>query len=185
MPRVSVDIDLSYIPMVSSIELQKALLDAIERFKISIENELKNVKVTPILGKKRRSLLIEDDSETDFKVDLNTSSCGSLGPITEMTLQQRVYKLVPSTPKNLKIKLLPKSQIIAGKLSACHKRQLPRDSFDMSTILNHNDIPENITYYFVYEILSSTSYLRWYLIPPIHKRGYIEENFKTTFDGTI
>lgn len=48
MPRVSVDIDLSYIPVVSSVELQKALLDAVERFKILIEKELKNVKVTPI-----------------------------------------------------------------------------------------------------------------------------------------
>ena len=48
MPRVSVNIDLSYIPVVGSIELQKALLDAVERFKILIEKELKNVKVTPI-----------------------------------------------------------------------------------------------------------------------------------------
>lgn len=54
----------------------------------------------------------------------------------------------------------------------------------MLTILNHNDIPGNITDYFVFKILSSTSYLRWYLIPPMHKKWYIEKNFKTTFDGT-
>ena len=124
MPRVSVDIDLSYIPVVSSVELQKALLNAVERFKILIEKELKNVKVTPILGKKKIGLLIKDDSETEIKMDFNTGSCGSLGPIAEMTLQQKVYKLLPSTSKNLKMKLLPKSQIIAGKLSACHKVKL-------------------------------------------------------------
>ena len=124
MPRYSVDIDLTYIP----IEPRTASLEKINQhlgeLKTSIERAIPGIHV--IHKSKVWKLQCTYDGAT-VKIEVNGTKRGILGEVEIMELCPRAKEEFQA---NCKARIVPYSQLYGGKITAALSRQHPRDMFD-------------------------------------------------------
>jgi predicted nucleotidyltransferase component of viral defense system len=124
MPRYSVDIDLTYIPLKnredSLVEIEVRLLE----LKQLIEKAIPKIKVTPKLSVCK--LQCVKDGAT-VKVEVNATKRGVLGETTDKILCSKARQDFSMT---CEARIVPFSQLYGGKIAAALSRQHPRDVFD-------------------------------------------------------
>ena len=138
MPRVSVDIDLTYRPIEDRATSLKNIAAALERIKASIEKRIPDVRVQhrQDVGK----LLISAQG-TDIKLEVNLVGRGTFLPPETMTLCKRaqdefeVFCVMP---------IMPLGQLYGGKICAALDRQHPRDLFDVKYLLENEGFTDDI-----------------------------------------
>lgn len=124
MPRYSVDIDLTYLPL----KERKESLEEINRnlllLKQQIERAVPGCKVIhkPDVWK----LQCTKDGST-VKIEVNGTKRGVLGEIQELELCKKAQKEFNMT---CKARVVSFSQLYGGKIAAALSRQHPRDLFD-------------------------------------------------------
>lgn len=133
-PRMSVDIDLTYLPIQGR---QESLL-AIEKGLQSIAKELQekfNYKIQHISNTTTGTItkLQVKNNLAEITIEPNLILRGTLYPIEHRDLSQKVQSIYSSTADN--IPLLSFEEIYAGKICAALDRQHPRDLFDVKFIL--------------------------------------------------
>ncbi|MDR1342518.1 MAG: nucleotidyl transferase AbiEii/AbiGii toxin family protein [Prevotellaceae bacterium] len=124
MPRYSVDIDLTYIPLKnreeSLNEIEKRLLE----LKQLIEKAIPKIKITPKLAVWK--LQCVKDRAT-VKIEVNGTKRGILGEMEDKILCDRAKQEFNMT---CMARIVPFSQLYGGKIAAALSRQHPRDLFD-------------------------------------------------------
>ena len=124
MPRYSVDIDLTYIPIQERNESLEAINSHLRTLKNSIEKSIPGIKVIhkPNVWKLQCTL----DGAT-VKIEVNGTKRGLIGETEEKTLCQRAETEFNMT---CKARTVSYSQLYGGKIAAALNRQHPRDLFD-------------------------------------------------------
>jgi len=124
MPRYSVDIDITYIPIQEREESLKAINNHLVELKQMIEKTIPGIRVThkPNVWK----LLCIKDGAT-VKIEVNGTKRGLLGDVEEKIL---CAKAQAEFNMGCKARLVSFSQLYGGKISAALSRQHPRDLFD-------------------------------------------------------
>lgn len=130
-PRISVDIDLVYLP---SNDRQAALqhIDAaLKRISGQISKNISNTKVLAKAVSQTNTLakLFVLRAETQVTIEPNLVLRGHLYPIEQRTLSESVQKLMQLSLSN--IPTLNMAEVYAGKICAALDRQHPRDLFDI------------------------------------------------------
>ncbi len=124
MPRYSVDIDLTYIP----IEPRKASLEKINQhlgeLKISIERAIPGIRV---VHKYEVWKLQCTYNGAIVKIEVNGTKRGILG---EAEIMELCSKAKEEFQSNIKARIVPYAQLYGGKITAALSRQHPRDMFD-------------------------------------------------------
>lgn len=149
MPRVSVDIDLTYLPIEDRATSLKDIADALERIKVSIEKRIPGacVQHRQDVGK----LLISARS-VDIKLEVNLVGRGTFLPPETMPLCKRaqdefdVFCVMP---------IMPLGQLYGGKICAALDRQHPRDLFDIKYMLAGQGFTDDIKTGFLLCLLAS------------------------------
>lgn len=124
LPRYSVDIDLTYIP----IEPRKESLDKINlhlaKLKALIERSMPGIKVIhePDIWKLKCAY-----QGAMVKIEVNGTKRGILGEVNVRTLCPKAREEFQA---DCKARLVPYSQLYGGKIAAALSRQHPRDIFD-------------------------------------------------------
>src|SRR6187455_587735 len=174
MPRVSVDIDLTYLP----IEDRKTSLDnitnALDRIKTRIENLKLGIKVDQ--NKDESKLLVLRNGAV-VKLEVNQIMRGVISDVTDMDLcksAQKEYEAYCNMP------IVPIGQLHGGKICAALDRQHPRDIFDVKYILKNEGLNDEIKAGLMYCLLSSARPLHELLNPHFQDQGEAMEN---QFDG--
>ena len=128
MPRYSVDIDLTYIPIQERNESLEAINSHLRTLKNSIEKSIPGIKVIhkPNVWKLQCTL----DGAT-VKIEVNGTKRGLIGETEEKTLCQRAETEFNMT---CKARTVSYSQLYGGKIAAALSRQHPRDLFDCKYI---------------------------------------------------
>ncbi|MCF6347865.1 MAG: nucleotidyl transferase AbiEii/AbiGii toxin family protein [Flavobacteriaceae bacterium] len=159
MPRLSVDIDLTYIPIESRDDTLLNITQALKRIKSSIERILPDVKV---LHKQENLKLQVSSTIAQIKVEVNQAMRGIINESKKMSLckvAQDEFDVFCA------IQIVPFEQLYGGKICAALDRQHPRDLFDVKYLLNNEGFTAAIKKGFLLGLLSSNRPLNEMLYP--------------------
>ena len=148
MPRLSVDIDLAYLPIESRDESLTKISEALARIAKSIQKSHRDIKVqpSPAAGGKRIAKLVVKSAEAQIKIEPNEVIRGAVFKCEERSVTPAVEEAFELSAT---MQVLSVADIYGGKLCAALDRQHPRDMFDVKLLLENEGITPDIRKAFV------------------------------------
>lgn len=138
-PRLSVDIDLAYLPLESRKEAIINARAALERIAAEVTSQA-NLKAVLQDNKPDELRIIVSSGDAVVKIEVS--------PVARGTLHQPTVVSIINTAENLfgyaEIAVVSLPDLYGGKLCAALDRQHPRDFFDVYTLLDHEGINRSI-----------------------------------------
>jgi len=157
--KLSVDIDLTYIPIEDRETSLKNIVDALERIKKDIEKVLPKVKIN--LKQKILKLQVTT-AEAQIKIEVNQINRGVLGEVVTLPLCEKAQEDFNAF---CAISVVSLGQLFGGKICAALDRQHPRDLFDVKFLLQNEGFTDDIKKGFMLCLLSSNRPLNEMLKP--------------------
>jgi len=178
LPRLSVDIDLTYLPIKPRRESLSDIDETLQRIGKSIAENLSDVKIFPSWLDKEGTLnrLIVRSPEAQIKIEVTPVTRGCVFEPTVMTVSEKVEEQF-SFAETLVVSF---DDLYAGKLVAALDRQHPRDLFDVRDLLANEGISDTLRQAFLVYIVSHNRPAAEVLAP---RRKDIEQEFKNNFVG--
>lgn len=159
MPRLSVDIDLTYLPIEDRETFLKNIAEALERIKASLEKIIPGVHITPRLGAGKLQI---SANKVDIKLEVNLVNRGALADPKEMPLCEKAQNEFEAF---LTMPVVPVGQLFGGKIVAALDRQHPRDLFDVKYLLGTEGFTQEIKEGFLLFLLCSDRPINEVIIP--------------------
>ena len=177
-PRLSVDIDLCYLPIEGRDQSMRGMHAALTQIKTEIKKSLKCIvtPTKPLDGKSEAKLIVSRDG-TEVKIEPNYIIRGSLYPVEDIYASSAVADLFN---KVVQAPCLSADDLYGGKICAALDRQHPRDLFDMLVFFRHQSIDGNLRDAFVYYLISHNRPFHELLSP---KDKPLKSMFETEFIG--
>ena len=152
LPRLSVDIDLTYLPLKPRNEALVEIDEALTHISTSIEQTLPGIKVFPSqLGREGTlNRLVLRSSETQIKIEVTPVTRGCVFEPVIMPVSPKVEDQF-SFAETLVVSF---DDLYAGKLVAALDRQHPRDLFDVRYLLDNEGISATLRQAFLVYIVS-------------------------------
>ena len=174
MPRLSVDIDLTYIPIEDRSTSLKSIVTALGNIKTNIERVVPKVQITL----KQETLKLQVATvEAQIKIEVNQINRGILGAIVKLPLCEKAQEEFDAF---CAIPLVSLGQLYGGKICAALDRQHPRDMFDVKFLLQNEGFTDDIKKGFMLCLLSSNRPLNEMLQPNLIDQ---EETMVNQFEG--
>jgi len=149
MPRLSVDIDLTYIPVEDRATSFSNISNALLRIKATVEAVVPNVQVT---HKEKELKLLIANRHAQIKLEVSQAMRGIIAPASEMALCEKAQNEFDAF---CSIPVIPIGQLYGGKICAALDRQHPRDLFDIKHLLENEGFANEIQKGFLYCLLGS------------------------------
>jgi predicted nucleotidyltransferase component of viral defense system len=176
MPRLSVDIDLTYVPVQPRPESLAAIDAAFGRIIDRIKKSIRGAQITEarIEGARTRLLARAEDVQTKIEVTPVLRGC------VYQPEARRVAEAVEDTFGFAEMSIVSFADLYAGKLVAALDRQHPRDFFDVRDLLANEGIDNALRRAFAVYLISHDR--------PMHevlraRRKDISEEFLRGFNG--
>ncbi|MCG2589510.1 nucleotidyl transferase AbiEii/AbiGii toxin family protein [Rhodohalobacter sulfatireducens] len=150
-PRLSVDIDLTYLPVNDRKESLTSISKSVQKIADAIEKEIPGTRGKPQKSGGTLSRLIIRNANTQIKLEVNTVLRGSIFDPVEKELSSRIqneFELFAA------LQTLSFEDLYGGKLCAALDRQHPRDLFDVKLLLENEGITEKIRTAFIGYLIS-------------------------------
>ena len=149
MPRLSVDIDLTYIPLEDRATSFENINKALARTKENIEAIVPNAKVVP---KPNELKLQISNGQVQIKLEVNQAMRGTILPPIKMILCETTQVKYDAF---CEMDIVPFGQLYGGKICAALDRQHPRDFFDVKYLLENEGFTDEVKKGFLFGLLSS------------------------------
>lgn len=176
-PRLSVDIDLVYLPLKLRDEALRECRDALDRIAQSINEQLRDATVIQSYRDNDDSLrLIVKLNNVGIKVELSPVLRGTV-------FEPEVRALVDSVEDEFghaEMRVVSIADLYAGKICAALDRQHPRDLFDVKELLANEGVTDDIRQAFLVYLISHNRSPEELLSPSLQP---IEEIFSSAFQG--
>ena len=178
LPRLSVDIDLTYLPVKPRGESLTEIDETLQRIGKSISETLPDLRVLPSRLAKEGTLnrLIVRSPQAQIKIEVTPVMRGCVFEPSIMAVSEKVEDQF-SFAETL---VVSRDDLYAGKLVAALDRQHPRDLFDVRDLLAHEGISDTLRQAFIVYILSHNRPAAEVLAP---RRKDIEQEFQNNFVG--
>lgn len=138
LPRLSVDIDLTWLPMqdfdTDAAQIEEALSQIAKR--LSAPPLRLQVRTSAAEGARTMSRLIASRGRSQVQIETTPVMRGTVHPVRRMDLRPAVERQFGSA----QIQVLSFADLYAGKLAAALSRQHPRDLFDIGMLLDNTGI---------------------------------------------
>ncbi len=180
MPRLSIDIDLTYLPVEEPRETAlNKISEALRRIAVALKRAMPVVKVQESLGQepKRVTKLVVATGQIRIKIEPNEVIRGSVFPPEERELTQRAEHMFE---RSVTACVLSIPDLYGGKICAALDRQHPRDLFDVKVLLEQEGITDEIRKAFVVYLASHDRPMSELLDP---KRKEIRQVYESEFAG--
>ncbi len=128
MPRLSVDIDLTYLPLQDRTQTLRGINDALLAIKDKLETIIPNIRVATKTQEGSEVKLICDDHTANVKVEVNTVKRGVLTQPKMRAIRDNVQDEFGMFAA---MNVVPEDELWGGKICAALDRQHPRDLFDI------------------------------------------------------
>lgn len=174
MPRLSVDIDLTYIQLEDRLTSIENIALALTRIKENLERKIPGLSA--ILKKNIGKLLITT-KDASVKLEVNLVGRGVIQEPVILTLCEKAQK---EYEVFCEIQVVPLGQLYGGKICAALDRQHPRDLFDIKYLLENEGITKDIKAGFLYCLLGSERPILEILNPHFLDQ---KQALKNQFDG--
>ena len=178
MPRLSVDIDLTYLPVDEARETAlRNMSAALDRIADGIKKSIPATRVQETHAKNpdRVTRLTVAMGATRIKIEPNEVIRGAVFPAEDRDLTRRAEDLFELS---VTAQTLSLADLYAGKLCAALDRQHPRDLFDVKLLLDHEGLTDEIRKAFVVYLASHDRPMHELLDPkPKNVRRIFENEF--------
>jgi predicted nucleotidyltransferase component of viral defense system len=153
MPRLSVDIDLAYLPLEPRDTALANIDEALHRIAAAIRKTVPGAAVQESRGRgaEHVSKLSVSTAEATIKIEPNLVLRGAVFPPVERELSKQAEELFEVSAT---INTLAVSELYGGKLCAALDRQHPRDIFDVKILMENEGITDEIRSAFVIYLAS-------------------------------
>ncbi len=178
MPRLSVDIDLAYIPLEDRDTSLIKIDSALKRIGKNIARYIPGTRVTEnaMHGTSLCNRIQIYGKDAVIKIEVTPVLRGSIHPVATNKLSPTVEEVFGAA----KMRLLHFSDLFAGKICAALDRQHPRDLFDVKHLLSNEGITEDLKNCFLVYLISHSRPMAE-LLDPSPKD--IQEMYKNEFIG--
>jgi predicted nucleotidyltransferase component of viral defense system len=178
LPRLSVDIDLTYLPIEPRVVSLAHISSILASISLNITNALPQVRVEPLRavdGRLRK--LVVRSGMASVKVEPNETIRGSVFPSELRDLSPRVEE---DFGLFMSVQNLSFPDLYGGKICAALDRQHPRDLFDVMLLLRHEGLTADIRKAFLVYLISHNRPIAELLQP---NRLPLESTFDREFLG--
>ena len=178
-PRLSIDIDLCYLPIEDRKTSFQNIHGILKEIKLSLEKL--NLKVNPShpIEAQNEVRLFVRNNVAEIKVEPNFILRGSVFSPEIKTISQYISR---TFHKQVEVKCLNFSDLFAGKIIAALSRQHPRDLFDIKYLFEKEGIAEEVRKAFLVYLISSPRPIHEVLIPNLKD---ISETTIKEFQGMV
>lgn len=177
LPRLSVDIDLTYLPIKPRNESLKEIDTALDNIKIDIKAAIPKIKIQATNPKdtdSKRLTVSLDDSQ--MKIELSPVLRGTVWPVEETAVVANVEDLFGYAT----IQMVSLNDLYAGKICAALDRQHPRDLYDIKLLLENEGISRDLFRTFLVYLISHGRPIAELLSPTLKD---ISAAFDSEFNG--
>lgn len=176
LPRLSVDIDLTYLPVQARDQSLKEIEASLRRIAGRIKAQITGCQVTEGLAEGRVNKLFVQLGAATVKIEVTPVLRGCVYPAKA----QSVTETVEDEFGFAEIQVVSHADLYAGKLVAALDRQHPRDFFDVRDLLANEGITDDLRKAFVVYMLSHHRPMAEVLDPP---RRDMKEDYEHGFVG--
>ena len=177
LPRLSVDLDLTYVPVKARAQSLAEMDAALVRMAGSIGRTLPGVEIQYGAGRPgERTKLLVKRGGIGVKVETSPVLRGAVG----QPAIRGVCPVIEAQFGYVEMPLLHPHDLYAGKLCAALDRQHPRDLFDVKLLLENEGVTDDLMPVFVVYLISGNRPLAEMLAPQFQP---LETVFETQFKG--
>lgn len=159
MPRLSVDIDLTYLPLQDRTTSIIAINNALARIKKNIETVFTQLRVQHL---EIEAKLLISHREASVKIEVNLVKRGCYN---EPQISQLCVKAQDDFEVFTEMRLVELGHLFGGKICAALDRQHPRDLFDIKYMLDTEGFTSGIKKGFIFYLISSNRPIGEILFP--------------------
>ncbi len=178
MPRLSVDIDLMYLPVEDRTSSLRHIAESLERIAQEIEKSLRGSKVYRLEQRGDGTLSKLQVEKDGVRIKIETSPV-MRGTVKEPTVQM-VSPKVEEAFGFAETLVVHHDDLYAGKICAALDRQHPRDFFDVRGLLDNEGISDSLMDVFIVYLISSSQPISKLLRPNLID---ISHTFEEQFVG--
>ncbi|MFA9389672.1 MAG: nucleotidyl transferase AbiEii/AbiGii toxin family protein [Prolixibacteraceae bacterium] len=177
MPRLSVDIDLTYLPLDNREQALENISHGLTRIREELLNSIPGLSVTGTSREGQDAKINCQLPGAQIKIEVNTTTRGNIYPSNLLRIKNSVEE---SFGRFAAINIVSFGELFGGKICAALDRQHPRDLFDVRLLLDNEGFTEEIKIGFIMALISH--------MRPIHeviKPLFIDQRqaFETQFSG--
>ena len=178
MPRLSVDVDLTYLPINSREEALSDIQKGLGRIKVDLENNVRGLKIHTVPLRAGTDVKLNCQGQgAQIKIEVNTITRGNVFP-TE--LMQVVDSVQDEFNKFAAINVVSLAELYGGKICASIDRQHPRDLFDVKLLFENEGFNNEIWEGFKVGLISHYKPINELLSPVLKNQ---KSAFKNQFAG--
>jgi len=182
-PRLSVDIDLTWLPVEDRKSSLSGITKSVQNIKKRIQKAIPDTAISEQQSGGALSKLVIRDKKAQIKIEVNTVLRGSVYDPVEKELctnLQNEFELY------LSAQTLSFEDLYGGKLCAALDRQHPRDLFDVKLLLDTDGITDKICTAFIVYLISHSRPMSELLNPnPIDLKDIYVKEFQGMTTETV
>ena len=178
LPRLSVDIDLAWLPANDYATDVKSIAEALERLAAMMRARPMQLQVQTSRGVAGAlTRLVVSRGRTRVQIETTPVMRGTVHPVRTMTVRPKVEEAFGFA----EVQVLDFADLYAGKLSAALSRQHPRDLFDVGLLLRDERADQSLWRTFLVYLTCSPKPVWDMLAPPVP--ADFAATFETHFKG--
>jgi len=175
MPRLSIDIDLTYLPIDNRETALSNISDSLGRIRERITKSIPGSTVNNHVIEGNDVKLFVQSKNAQIKIEVNTTTRGHLHPVRLLqvneTVQERFEKFAA-------IQVVSDAELYGEKICAALDRQHPRDLFDVFLLFQESGYTKDIKNGFIQAIVSHMRTILEVLQPHLlDQRAAFEKQF--------
>ena len=149
LPRLSVDIDLTYIPIKSRAETLQNIAELLQNLQINLEISLR----LQVHNQSENGKLLIADGQARIKIEVNLVKRGCITPPKNQFLCDKASEFFDAF---VEMPIVSLGQLYGGKICAALDRQHPRDLFDVKLLLDNEGFTNEIKTGFLLYLLGAS-----------------------------
>jgi predicted nucleotidyltransferase component of viral defense system len=179
-PRLSVDIDLVYLPVEDRASSLRGIDAALQRIAARIRQAFSGLQVREQESSAENlivKLTVRATDGAEIKIEPSTVLRGTLHPAEERTLMPKAVEMFG---RSVTMRVVSLPDLFGGKLCAALDRQHPRDLFDVHGLFQHEGLTDDIRRAFVVFLASHDRPMNELLTP---NRKDLKQVYADQFSG--
>lgn len=178
LPRLSVDIDLTYLPVADRAQSLAAIGSAMKRLGKTIAVGMHGARVTEVVNRAEKIVtkLTVQTRDAQIKIEVTPVLRGCVFPAEERSVTAETEARFGYA----QTRLVSFADLYAGKIVAALDRQHPRDLFDAAQLLAHEGITDDLRAAFIVYLISHDRPIAEVVAP---RRKDISAEYLENFEG--
>lgn len=180
MPRLSLDLDLTYLPFDDRETALTNISDSLGKIRERITKSIPGTTINKNTIKGNDVKLLVQSQNAQIKVEVNTITRGHLHPVRLLQVNEKVQERFK---KFAAIQVVSDAELYGGKICAALDRQHPRDLFDVYLLFQESGYNEDVKNGFIQALVSHMRTMNEVLGPHLlDQRSAFERQFQGMTD---